>query len=350
MIKRDIIRYTFVFLTFLGVFSTYPKAVYQTRAEEPAPAGDIIYISTPQEFQDINLDLSAHYEIVNDIDFSGFDLIPIAVNYDFTGIINGNNYKLFNIKLSIPNSFGLGYYGGNQVYSLALFVNNNGTIKNLKLENIYFSNNQNGLIKLQTLDLNYKYSLSFSLFIKNNKSSGIVDNVFFSIYDFNLLIGSQNYSNLFEQFYYVDLKVSLFVESNFGQILNSSINYFGNSYININGGYRRITNIVFSTIIENHSTIQNIRLFFGGHLNIENGENVSNSNFYTNQYKVIYSSLFLHSNQGLVSNILLYSELTLGLTVFGAKVLVIYLSLFSNLISNSNVSNIRIINFSKINF
>lgn len=58
MTKKDFIRYTFVFLTFLGVFSTYPKAVHQARAE--VPAGDVIYISTPQEFQDINLDLTAH--------------------------------------------------------------------------------------------------------------------------------------------------------------------------------------------------------------------------------------------------------------------------------------------------
>ena len=347
MTKRDFIRYSFVFLTFLGVFSTYPKAAYQARAEEPA--GDVIYISTPQEFQDINLDLTAHYEIVNNIDFTGFSISPIAVNNDFTGIINGNNYKILNIKLSVPNNFGSGYYGGNQEYSLALIVNNSGTIKNLVLENIYFANNQNGLIKLKTLDLNYRYSLNFSLFIKKNNVSGVVDNVVFNIYNLNLLIGSENFSSYYEQYYKIDFKVSLFVESNFGQILNSRLNYFGNSHISINGGYRRITLIEFSMIDLNHSIIENIRLFYGGHLYIENGENASGSNWYY-EGKVIYSSLFVRSNQGSIRDILLYSEVYLGLTVYDARNLAIYFSLFSNYSSYSVISNVRIINNSKFNF
>jgi hypothetical protein len=48
IIKRFILRNLFIVLTFLGVFSTYPKAVHQAQAEEPV--GDVIEISTPEDF------------------------------------------------------------------------------------------------------------------------------------------------------------------------------------------------------------------------------------------------------------------------------------------------------------
>jgi hypothetical protein len=98
-------------------------------------------ISTCQELQDINLDLTATYDIVNDIDCSatsgwngGAGFIPIGedVNYDmqdygFNGTLDGHDYTISNL-----------YINNNSRTSSGLFVgiNSMGWVTHLNLENI----------------------------------------------------------------------------------------------------------------------------------------------------------------------------------------------------------------------
>jgi len=352
MTKKDLLRYSFVFLTFLGVFSTYPKAVYQARAEEPA--GDVIYISTPQEFQDINLDLTAHYEIVNDIDFTGFPIEAIAVNSDFTGTLDGNNYKIKNIKFTIPINFGPVIIGGSQYIqplNISLIHNNNGEIKNLIVENIYFFNSQSNVIQLSSLNPgpNSFYELNFSPFIKTNKENGILDNLKIIYHDFNFFIRTQSYSNFWEQAYMLNLKVSLFAQVNYGLIINSTIDYLASVTIQITNGYRN-SNVIFALINENFGEVNNVSIYYEGFLYIENSDSS-----YT-YYSVIHNksfllSLFINSNFGFVSEIKLNSKLYLGLSVNSIKNIFIKTALFSNHSSNSStIRNVRISNNTFFNY
>jgi hypothetical protein len=158
MNTRDILRYGFVFLTFLGTFSTYPKATYDAIAE--APTGDIISIVTAQDFQDINLDLTADYEIANDIDFNGFILSPLAplASAPFTGTIDGNGFTLSNILIDLPNTI------TSSSANFAMMMYNNGTILDLNLTNIKFESSL-ASPALVTNPSGYGGDYSFSHFI-----------------------------------------------------------------------------------------------------------------------------------------------------------------------------------------
>ena len=175
MNTRDILRYGFVFLTFLGTFSTYPKATYQASAE--APTGDVIYISTPQEFQDINLDLTAHYEIINDIDFTDFYLSIIApdLSEPFTGIIDGMGYSLTNVIIPNSNNY--------------LIRQNNGIVSNVNFIDIaFFPNGALGTNKnyLSIINFNYGTLENIKVSWKNenyNLSSGYLVCLSFFVYE-----------------------------------------------------------------------------------------------------------------------------------------------------------------------
>lgn len=83
-------------------------------------------ISTAQELQDINNNLTANYILVNDIDLSGIDFEPIgnAETGTFQGVFDGNGYTISNLDVYA------GKYAG-------LFGCNEGTIKNVTLKDIY---------------------------------------------------------------------------------------------------------------------------------------------------------------------------------------------------------------------
>jgi hypothetical protein len=76
---------------------------------------DPYQISTVQHLQDINLDLSANYVLVNDIDAlntitwnDGAGFTPIST---FTGVFNGNGFKIRNLFINRPSTNYVGLFG-----------------------------------------------------------------------------------------------------------------------------------------------------------------------------------------------------------------------------------------------
>ncbi len=88
--------------------------------------GSPYIISTAADLQNINANVSAYYELANNIDLANADFTPIG-NVDsgaFSGVFDGKGYTISNL-----NVFS-GKYAG-------LFGCNEGTIKNVTLENVY---------------------------------------------------------------------------------------------------------------------------------------------------------------------------------------------------------------------
>ena len=62
---------------------------------------EMIEIRTAEDFSNIRNNLSGSYILMNDIDFSGVEFIPIGDNRNpFTGFIEGQGYRLKNIIIS----------------------------------------------------------------------------------------------------------------------------------------------------------------------------------------------------------------------------------------------------------
>ncbi|URZ17432.1 fibronectin type III domain-containing protein [Clostridium felsineum] len=88
---------------------------------------DPYIISTVQQLQNINYNLSAHYKLQNDIDLSGLNWTPIGNNsVPFVGVLDGNGHAIKNLSM---NRLGLELNG--------LFGSmSNATVKNLTLSNV----------------------------------------------------------------------------------------------------------------------------------------------------------------------------------------------------------------------
>lgn len=72
----------------------------------------------------LNIDLDGKYHLVNDIDFNGVKLAPIGTDSTpFTGVFDGNEFKITNYTIDKPE----------EVYA-GLFGYNNGVIQNLGVE------------------------------------------------------------------------------------------------------------------------------------------------------------------------------------------------------------------------
>ena len=105
---------------------------------------DIIYISTPEQFNAIRNNLSAHYVLVNDIDLSSFTTwAPIGTSDNpFSGILDGNGHSINGFTISSFDSLDLseelsskddtGYCGA------AIFgtVSNGAVIQNLNVNDV----------------------------------------------------------------------------------------------------------------------------------------------------------------------------------------------------------------------
>lgn len=104
-------------LSFLTVISIASGTGTQT---------DPFIITTAEELQNINNNVTAHYVLGNNIDLTGMDFTPIG-NVDngaFSGSFDGNGYSISNLNVYS------GKYAG-------LFGYNEGIIKNVILDNIY---------------------------------------------------------------------------------------------------------------------------------------------------------------------------------------------------------------------
>lgn len=95
----------------------------------------VIYISTPQQLNNVRNNLSGDYELVNDIDMSGFgNFIPIGTSSSrFKGKFNGNGYVIKNLTVN----------NGNNGYSGLFGYCDGATIQNLGLKNVNIKSTAN---------------------------------------------------------------------------------------------------------------------------------------------------------------------------------------------------------------
>ncbi len=91
---------------------------------EGSSASNPILISTVEQFMDLESDENAYYEIVEDLDFEGVEYTPIFQQRTFAGVLNGGGFSIKNLKIDKRSTY------------VALFGRNNGTIKNLVLDNV----------------------------------------------------------------------------------------------------------------------------------------------------------------------------------------------------------------------
>jgi hypothetical protein len=97
-----------------------------------------ILISTPQDLHNIRNNLSGEYELVNDIDMSGWaNFNPIGSSYSnpFKGSLNGKGHKIKNLNIN-KNSAYVGLFG----YS------DGGTFQNISVENANVTGNSNNYV------------------------------------------------------------------------------------------------------------------------------------------------------------------------------------------------------------
>lgn len=140
--KKDFIV---LVILLLGIFSfalvanAKPTNIKQAFAGGTGTASDPYQITDCTQLQNMSLDLSGNYELMNDIDCSdtknwnnGTGFVPIGDRdtiTPFTGAFDGNNHKIYSLYINLP--------GAN---SVGLFGYTTGTVANIGLVNAYVSN------------------------------------------------------------------------------------------------------------------------------------------------------------------------------------------------------------------
>lgn len=126
-------KYSFIFLAFMVLLSpivqifTYPQvglAAASSFAGGTGTAEDPWIITTPQQLDNVRNDLSAHYQLVNDIDLSsyvssggagyhgGAGWEPIGNDLtSFTGTFDGQGHKIIGLQINRPSSNFIGLFG-----------------------------------------------------------------------------------------------------------------------------------------------------------------------------------------------------------------------------------------------
>ncbi|SFR65038.1 M26 family metallopeptidase [Anaeromicropila populeti] len=95
--------------------------------EGSGTAEDPYIIKNKQQLVSIQYDLTAYYEIVNDIDLSGMEWVPLGTaETPFTGNINGNGFTISNLTINQTTMDYCGLFG----------VAENALIRNITLNNI----------------------------------------------------------------------------------------------------------------------------------------------------------------------------------------------------------------------
>ena len=88
--------YTFVVSTTYGTKNITKEITIETQKYK------IYRIYTPQDLQDMSKDMSGDYIIMNDIDMTGFEFIPISGS--FKGMLDGQGHTIYNFKMSVTVS------------------------------------------------------------------------------------------------------------------------------------------------------------------------------------------------------------------------------------------------------
>ncbi len=85
-------------------------------------------ISTCQNLQNMENDMSAHYELINNVNCSGFSYSSVGQGtYRFEGVLNGQGYAVENLEINEGESSYVGLIG---------YLDNTGELKNIGLINV----------------------------------------------------------------------------------------------------------------------------------------------------------------------------------------------------------------------
>lgn len=123
--------------------------------EEGTNALVIHQISTPEEL--MNLESGKSYELINDIDMSGYNWVP----YDFDGYFDGKGHKISNLSYIEETEYAHSYFG--------LFKTLRGVFKNIYFENLY--------VNVSTSTSGY---LTTYILYSNYNSNATIENVMFT--------------------------------------------------------------------------------------------------------------------------------------------------------------------------
>ena len=123
--------------------------------EEGTNALVIHQISTPEEL--MNLESGKSYELINDIDMSGYNWVP----YNFDGYFDGKGHKISNLSYIEETEYAHSYFG--------LFKTLRGVFKNIYFENLY--------VNVSTSTSGY---LTTYILYSDYNSNAIIENVMFT--------------------------------------------------------------------------------------------------------------------------------------------------------------------------
>ena len=138
----------------------------------------IIEISTCQELQNINNDLSAEYVLVNDIDCWDFSFTPIGG--EFVGVLDGQGYTVSDLHISSTGQLGL-------FTQIGSWNEDVGVVKNLNLKLIDFDKgwwlilNNKGDVLFRVSSMNLYAMLAY---VVDTCSKGITETFPHSGFDF----------------------------------------------------------------------------------------------------------------------------------------------------------------------
>lgn len=129
----------------LYLYASYNSKKYtldkqETKTTNSGVAGDPIFISTYDELMNASKDAEAYYELTNDIDCGGDDILPLYdSNNPFVGNFDGKGYTIKNFGFYQDTTTTTTY----KQYS-GLFGYNKGVIKNLVIENVSLTSSRGG--------------------------------------------------------------------------------------------------------------------------------------------------------------------------------------------------------------
>ena len=200
-----------LFLSLALVLCCIPNVVH---AEEEAT--DYIEIRTAKDLYKVRSDLTANYKLMNDIDlteatapggiydYDGHGWNPIGSNNaysdtPFTGIFDGQGHTIKGLSIRLTK------YDNDSYYYIGLFANNEGTIKNLKIDhfNVDFDSSCKGIrvgtvaaVNNGTIQSVFANDLYYD--IKRDYSYGEAEGVHTSNYNFVGGIAGLNNANILD--------------------------------------------------------------------------------------------------------------------------------------------------------
>ncbi len=200
-----------LFLSLALVLCCIPNVVH---AEEETT--DYIEIRTAKDLYKVRSDLTANYKLMNDIDltedtapggaydFNGCGWNPIGSNNTysdtpFTGVFDGQGHTIKGLSIRLTK------YDNDSYYYIGLFANNEGTIKNLKIDhfNVDFDSSCKGIrvgtvaaVNNGTIQSVFANDLYYD--IKRDYSYGEVEGVHTSNYNFVGGIAGLNNANILD--------------------------------------------------------------------------------------------------------------------------------------------------------